>query len=433
MSNFRERVIEKVREIQKSVYIREEILERIVALFLSLKEGRYPGKRPPRGILFYGPPGTGKTLLMKTLAEKIGISEPIIIRGPEIISQYYGESERRLRKIFSKAKREAEERGIAIIFIDEIDSIAPRRDLSRGELEPRLVGQLLSLMDGLDKEVSRGHVIVIGSTNRPEALDPALRRPGRFDLEIEFDPPSADERKKILEIILKNYAPDKYEEKEINFDKIAEITIGFTGADLLQLVNEALLQAILEGRDKITNEDLEKAVGRIKPSALREFYIERPRDYSEKLQKELNKEIYEKVEKMKGDFPERPQLILLKPDLWHVADEIASTIAYKACSKCPYIVALATHFRSRWFGETELLIRQFFEKIKRSQPSVVFIKGFDAITNSRDEHLRGAIIEIAGYLDEFIKKNIKVLLIGSCSTYDEIDPLIRGYFRSILP
>ncbi|RLI98750.1 MAG: AAA family ATPase, partial [Candidatus Aenigmatarchaeota archaeon] len=149
-SEFRERVREKVKEIQQEVYIKDDILEKIVGLFLSLKEGRFPSRKPPRGILFYGPPGTGKTLLMKTLARKLKLSEPIIIRGPEIISQYYGKSEYRLRQRFDLAKERAEEENLAIIFIDEIDSIAPRRDLTRGELEPRLVGQLLSLMDGLE-------------------------------------------------------------------------------------------------------------------------------------------------------------------------------------------------------------------------------------------------------------------------------------------
>ncbi|MHA1595930.1 MAG: AAA family ATPase [Candidatus Baldrarchaeia archaeon] len=427
-SEFREKVREKVKEIQQKVYIKDEILEKIVALFLSLKEGRFPSKKPPRGILFYGPPGTGKTLLMKTLAEKLGLSEPIIIRGPEIISQYYGKSELRLRQIFALAKERAEEENLAIIFIDEIDSIAPRRDLTRGELEPRLVGQLLSLMDGLEREVSKGHVLVIGSTNRPEALDPALRRPGRFDLEIEFDPPDVNERREILKIILNNYAPGRYE--NIDFDEIAELTIGFTGADLLQLVNEALLKAALEGREKITHEDLLKVKNRIKPSALREFNLERPKDRSKEISDER---ILSKIEEIATNFSTRPcfKPILLEPDLWHYSDKIASTIAYRVCERrdCPYIVARASHFRSRWFGETEHLIRQFFEKIKRHQPCVVYIKGFDAIGGSREEHLHGTILEIAGFLDEFCDNNIEVLLI--CSIAWEIDPLLRGYFISL--
>ncbi len=428
MSNeFKKRVREKIREVQKEVYIRDDILEEIIALFLSLKEEKFPSKKPPRGILLFGPPGTGKTLLMKTLAEKLDLSEPIIIRGPEIISQYYGKSERRLRQTFAVARDRAEEENLAIIFIDEIDSIAPRRDLTKGELEPRLVGQLLSLMDGLEREVTRGHVVVVGSTNRPEALDPALRRPGRFDLEIEFDPPNVDERREILKIILNNYAPRRYE--DIDFEEIAELTVGFTGADLLQLVNEALLQAALDGREKITHEDLLKARKRVKPSALREFNLEKPKDRSQ----EIPDEIRDKVDKIVNDFLSNPKFepIILGPSLWKYADKIASTIAYKICEEvgCPYIVARAPRFRSRWFGETEYSIRRFFEKIKDNQPCVVYIKGFDAIGNSREELLRGAILEVAGYLDEFRDNNVKILLLSSI--YGEMDPLIKGYFKDI--
>jgi len=426
-SDFRERVRKKVKEIRQKVYIKTEILEKIVGLFLSLKEGRFPSKKPPRGILFYGPPGTGKTLLMKTLAEKLGLSEPIIIRGPEIISQYYGKSEQRLRQIFTLAKERAEEENLAIIFIDEIDSLAPRRDLTRGELEPRLVGQLLSLMDGLEREVSKGHVVVIGSTNRPEALDPALRRPGRLDIEIEFDPPDADERREILKIILDNYAPGRYE--NIDFDAIAEQTVGFTGADLLQLINEALLQAALEGREKITHGDLLKVKNRIKPSALREFHLEKPKDRSREI---TDDNILNKIKQIADDFSRHPhfKLVLLEPQLWLYADKIASTIAYQVCEKtqCPYLVVRATWFRSRWFGEMERSIRQLFEKIKRHRPCIVYVKGFDAIACPRDDHLRGAILEVAGYLDEFSDKNVEVLLI--CSIAQEVDPLLRRYFTS---
>lgn len=424
-SEFREKVRKNVEEIRQKVYIKTEILEKIVGLFLSLKEGMFPGKKPPRGILFYGPPGTGKTLLMKTLAEKLGLSEPIIIRGPEIISQYYGKSEQRLRQKFDEARDKAEEENLAIIFIDEIDSLAPRRDLTRGELEPRLVGQLLSLMDGLEREISKGHVIVIGSTNRPEALDPALRRPGRFDMEIEFDPPNVDERKEILKIILNNYAPGRYD--DINFDEIAEQTIGFTGADLLQLVNEALLQAALEGRDKITHKDLMEVKDRIKPSALREFYLEKPKDRCAEI---TNDKIRSKIKEIADEFSAHPHFkpVLIERQLWQHADKIASSIAYQVCKsiQCPYLVVRATWFRSKWFGEMERSIRQLFEKVKRTKPCIVYVKGFDAIACSEDNHLRGTILEVAGYLDEFNDKNVEVLLL--CSIAQEIDTLLKNYF-----
>jgi len=429
MSNkFREVVKEKVKEIQQEVYIKDEILEKIVGLFLSLRDGRFPSKKPPRGLLFYGPPGTGKTLLMKTLAKKLGLSEPIMIRGPEIISQYYGKSELRLRQIFALAKERAEKENLAIIFIDELDSLAPRRDEIEGELERRLVGQLLSLMDGLEKEVSKGHVIVIGSTNRPEALDPALRRPGRFDLEIEFDPPGPDERKEILKILLNNYASVRY--VNINLDEIAEQTIGFTGADLLQLLNESLLQAALEGRDFITQEDLLDAKNRVKPSALREFHIEKPRDRSSEIE---NGDIVNRIRQIAEDFSENPcfKPILLTQSLL-LSDKIASTIAFIVCQRlhCPYILVRATWFRTRWFGEMEKSIRELFGKLKRLQPCVVYIKNFDVIATAQNEHLQGAILELLDNLTEFSDNNTKVLIL--CSVTYKIDPQIRMYFKEMI-
>jgi len=427
-NEFKEIVKEKVKEIQQEVYIKDEILEKIVGLFLSLRDGRFPSKKPPRGLLFYGPPGTGKTLLMKTLAKKLDLSEPIMIRGPEIISQYYGKSEARLRQIFTLAKERAEEENLAIIFIDELDSLAPRRDLTKGELEPRLVGQLLSLMDGLEREVSKGHVIVIGSTNRPKALDPALRRPGRFDLEIEFDPPSVDERKEILKILLNNYAERRY--TNINLDEIAEQTIGFTGADLLQLLNESLLQAALESRNFITQEDLLNAKNNVKPSALREFNIEKPKERSAEIE---DREIVNKIWQIAEDFSRSPYfkpVLLSKPLL--LADKIASTIAYIVCQRlhCPYLVVKATWFRTRWFGEMERSIRELFGKVKRLQPCVAYIKNFDAITTSQDEHLHGAILELLDNLTEFSDNNTKVLIL--CSATHEINPQVKMYFKEMI-
>ncbi|CAD7769877.1 VCP-like ATPase [Candidatus Methanoperedenaceae archaeon GB50] len=429
-NEFREIVKEKVKEIQQEVYIKDEILEKIVGLFLSLRDGRFPSKKPPRGLLFYGPPGTGKTLLMKTLAKKLGTSEPIMIKGPEIISQYYGKSEAKLRQIFTLAKERAEEENLAIIFIDELDSLAPRRDITKGELEPRLVGQLLSLMDGLEREVSKGHVIVIGSTNRPEVLDPALRRPGRFDLEIEFDPPSADERKEILKILLNNYASGHY--ANINLDEIAEQTIGFTGADLLQLLNESLLQAAFEGRDFITQEDLLNAKNNVKPSALREFNIEKPKDRSAEIE---DREIVDKIWQIAEDFSRNPHFkpILLSKPL-PLADKIASTIAYIVCQRlhCPYVVVRGTWFRTRWFGETERSIRELFGKINRLQPCVVYIKNIDAIARSEDEHLYGAILELLDSLTNLSDNNVEVLLLGSAKDEDKLDREIRSYFKGVI-
>jgi len=448
-SDFKEEVEKLVEDIKKDVYIKDEILRKIVSLFLSIKERKFPGTKPPRGLLFYGPPGTGKTELMRTLVKRLNLSEPIIVRGPEIISQYYGKSEARLRQIFEQAKEKAEKENLAVIFIDEIDAIAPRRDLVKGELEPRLVSQLLTLMDGLEREVSKtkekegeeskdleenkGHVIVIGSTNRPEALDPALRRPGRFDLEIEFDPPNADERAKIFNIILRKYAKDKYEKDlESKLEEIGEQTIGFTGADLLQLLNESFLIAMMEGRSKITYQDVKNAMKNVKPSALREFYVAKPKDWSN----EINKETLDKIFMIADDFIKKPRFkaILISGNL-ELSDKLASTLAFilneklvQTSKSYPYIIVSATWFRSRWFGEMERSIREVFSKLKRSQPSIVYIKNFDAIA-IRNEHTYGAILEIIDNLSNFKVNDVQILMLCSVKKVNKIDKEIISYFE----
>ncbi|PWV36668.1 MAG: AAA family ATPase, partial [Desulfurococcaceae archaeon] len=193
---------------------------------------RHLGIEPPKGVLLYGPPGVGKTLLAKALANEVG-AYFIAINGPEIMSKFYGESEQRLREIFEEARKNAP----AIIFIDEIDAIAPKREEVVGEVEKRVVAQLLTLMDGL---AERGRVIVIGATNRPDAVDPALRRPGRFDREIEIPPPDKKARREILAVHTRSVPLDE----SVNLDRIAEMTHGYTGADLAALVKEAAMNAL---------------------------------------------------------------------------------------------------------------------------------------------------------------------------------------------
>ncbi|MEM3630494.1 MAG: CDC48 family AAA ATPase, partial [Nitrososphaerota archaeon] len=242
---------------------------------------RHLGIEPPKGLLLYGPPGTGKTLIAKALANETG-AHFITINGPEIMSKYYGESEARLREVF----REAEENAPSIIFIDELDAIAPKRSEVTGEVERRVVSQLLTLMDGLK---SRGQVVVIGATNRVEAVDPALRRPGRFDREIRIGVPDKNGRKEILQIHTRRMPLDK----DVNLDELAEITYGFVGADLAALAREAAMNAlrrvlphidlekevipveVLE-KIKVTREDFANALRNIQPSALREVILEVP-------------------------------------------------------------------------------------------------------------------------------------------------------------
>ncbi|MCX8190560.1 MAG: AAA family ATPase, partial [Candidatus Diapherotrites archaeon] len=248
---------------------------------------RYPelfkrlGIEPPKGVLLHGPPGTGKTLIAKAVANEVD-AHFISISGPEIMSKYYGESEQRLREIFEEAKQNAP----SIIFIDEIDSIAPKREEVTGEVERRVVAQLLALMDGLE---SRGQVIVIAATNRPDAIDPALRRPGRFDREIEIGVPDRDGRKEILEIHTRKMPLAE----DVNLDDLADITNGFVGADLEALCKEAAMHAlrrvlpeidiekeipaeIIENL-KVTRDDFMSALKNVEPSAMREVLVEIPR------------------------------------------------------------------------------------------------------------------------------------------------------------
>ncbi|MHA1284924.1 MAG: AAA family ATPase [Promethearchaeota archaeon] len=426
LNNLQNKINEIVKQIQKEVYIKEEILKKIVVIFLTIKEGKFPGTKPPRGLLFYGPPGTGKTLLMKTLAKKLDIPNPIIIRGPAIISQYYGKSEARIRLAFSEAQERAEESGLAIIFIDEIDSLAPERNLTKGELESRLVGQLLSEMDGFKDENLKGHVIVIGSTNKPEVLDPALRRPGRFDFEIEFEPPDKDDRKKILEILLKNEF--KNQNLNLNLEEIADQTIGFTGADLLHLLNESLIRAIINGRNTITQDDLLNTINDIKPSALRGYHKEIAIDKRDDIGIQ---EYKEKIDEIGNTFSSNPSFkaVLINSNISTlIVTKIVSSIAFLATknNRRPYLVVTATLFKSKWFGEMERNIRELFLKIKRLQPCVVYIKFFDAVARADDEHLYGAILELLEQLSIFSENNIKVLLL--CSTRFEIDQNIKNYF-----
>ncbi|WP_062368165.1 CDC48 family AAA ATPase [Sulfolobus acidocaldarius] len=262
---------QKIREIVEWPMRHPELFQRL-------------GIDPPKGILLYGPPGTGKTLLARALANEIG-AYFITVNGPEIMSKFYGESEQRIREIF----KEAEENAPSIIFIDEIDAIAPKREDVTGEVEKRVVAQLLTLMDGIK---GRGRVIVIGATNRPDAIDPALRRPGRFDREIEIRPPDTKGRKDILQVHTRNMPITD----DVDLDKLAEMTYGYTGADLAALAKEAAIYALRRFVDekklnldqptipaeiikelKVSMNDFLNALKSIQPSLLREVYVEVPK------------------------------------------------------------------------------------------------------------------------------------------------------------
>ncbi|HVD21180.1 MAG TPA: AAA family ATPase, partial [Nitrososphaera sp.] len=261
-------VIQKVREMIELPMRHPEIFDKI-------------GIEAPRGVLLYGPPGTGKTLLAKAVANETNANF-YSIGGPEIMSKFYGESEERLRETF----KQAQENSPSIIFIDEMDSIAPKREEVSGDVEKRVVSQLLTLMDGLE---SRGKVVVIGATNRPDALDPALRRPGRFDREIEIGIPDQFGRSEILEIHTRGMPLTQ----DVNLESIAKITHGFVGADLEAVCREGAMRSLRRvlpeinlgeskipietvNKIKITWEDFENALRDVQPSALREVYVQRP-------------------------------------------------------------------------------------------------------------------------------------------------------------
>ncbi|MDT7890545.1 MAG: CDC48 family AAA ATPase [Candidatus Nanopusillus sp.] len=422
------------------------------------------GIEPPKGILLYGPPGTGKTLLAKAVANESG-AYFIAINGPEIVSKYVGESEKRLRDIFEEANKNAP----SIIFIDEIDAIVPKRDEAIGEVERRLVAQLLTLMDGLK---SRGKVIVIAATNRPEAIDPALRRPGRFDREIEVPVPNEQGRYQILKVHTRNVPlgkkeGDKYvllseEEKDKLIKKLASITYGYVGADLAALVKEAAMNVIrrilpeierYEGKipqeilDQmvVTEEDFMNALKVVPPSAMREVLVEVPKvrwedvggldgvklELKEAVEWPIkNKKIYEKL----GIEPPKGILLYGPPGTGKTL--LAKAIATEIGAN--FIAIKGPEIFSKWFGESEKMIREIFRKAKQVAPAVIFFDEIDAIaprrgssvgTNVYDSIVNQLLAEMDG-----ITTRGDVIVIAATNRPDIIDPaLLRpGRFDRII-
>ncbi|AFU59974.1 AAA family ATPase, CDC48 subfamily [Candidatus Nitrososphaera gargensis Ga9.2] len=374
--------IQKVREMIELPLRHPEIFEKL-------------GIEAPKGVLLYGPPGTGKTLLAKAVANESN-AHFISISGPEIMSKFYGESEARLREIF----KEARDRAPTIMFIDEIDSIAPKREEVTGEVERRVVSQLLSLMDGLE---ARGKVVVIAATNRPNAVDPALRRPGRFDREIEIKVPDKFGRLEILQIHTRNMPL----ESDVNLPKISSVTHGFVGADLEYLCKEAAMKCLrrvlpdldLE-REKIPPEDLEKLIitqgdfeGAIKdvmPSAMREVFLESPDVSWSDIGglEQVKRELQEAVEwPMK--YPELYAKIghtVPKGILIHGPSGTGKTLLAKAVateSEANFISIKGPELLSKWVGESERGIREVFKRARQASPCVIFFDEIDAIAPIR--------------------------------------------------
>merc|ERR1711935_1287995 len=353
------------------------------------------GIKPPRGVLLYGPPGSGKTLIGRAVANETGANF-YLINGPEIMSKMAGESESNLRKAFEEAEKNAP----AIIFIDEIDSIAPKREKTNGEVEKRIVSQLLTLMDGIN---SRAQVIVIACTNRPNSIDPALRRFGRFDREVDIGVPDETGRLQILSIHTRKMKLDE----DVDLEKVAKLTHGYVGADLAQCCNEAALQCIRDKMDIIDFEDdsidaevmasmavtqrnFDFAIEKGNPSALREMKVEIPNvtwaDIGglEKVKQELKETIQYPL-----DYPEKFDKFGLPPSkgvLFYGPPGCGKTLLAKAvANECQanFISIKGPELLTMWFGESEANVRQVFEKARQSAPCVLFFDELDSIAQQR--------------------------------------------------
>jgi transitional endoplasmic reticulum ATPase len=430
--------IQKVREMIELPLRHPELFERL-------------GVEAPKGVLLYGPPGTGKTLLAKAVASETNANF-IHIGGPEIMSKYYGESEQRLREIF----KEAEENAPSIIFIDEIDSIAPKREEITGEVEKRVVSQLLALMDGLK---SRGKVVVIGATNRPNALDPALRRPGRFDREVEIGIPDRQGRLEILQIHTRGMPLAE----DVDLSRIADVTHGFVGADLEALCKEAAMRALrrmlphidLEAESipaeilnkiTVTSKDFHEALKDVEPSAMREVLVEIPlvRWSDVGGLREVKEELREAVE-WPLKYPELFEHSDAKPPkgiLLYGPPGTGKTMLAKAVaneSEANFISIKGPELLSKWVGESEKAVREVFRKAKQAAPCIVFMDEVDSIAPARgggfgDSHVTERVIsQILTELDG-LEELRDVVVIAATNRPDIIDPafLRPGRFDKLL-
>jgi transitional endoplasmic reticulum ATPase len=359
------------------------------------------GIDPPRGLLLVGPPGTGKTLLARAIAQECGVNF-IVVNGPEIVRKFYGESEALLREIFQSAS----DKQPSILFIDEIDAVAPKRDRVHGEVEKRIVGQLLALMDGLK---DRGKVIVLAATNMPNSLDAALRRPGRFDKEIFLDAPNLSARKEILEIHTRGMPLDE----DVNLDEISSMTSGFVGADLEMLCKDAALMSVQKLTNKesvdydlldsitISNHNFIEAANGIEPSAIREIFIETPKvDWDEIGGLEDLKEILTKVvinPIKKNKFREKmPKGIMLYGPPGSGKTMLAKALANTTGMN--FISIKGPELISKYLGESEEKLKDFFVKARQVSPSILFIDEIDSICTTNKDSLNSGTQRIISQL-----------------------------------
>ncbi|MCX7750163.1 MAG: CDC48 family AAA ATPase [Candidatus Bipolaricaulota bacterium] len=431
-------VIQKIREMVELPLKKPELFDRL-------------GIEPPRGVLLYGPPGTGKTLLAKAVANETD-AHFISISGPEIMSRFYGESEGRLREIFEQAEKNAP----AIIFIDELDSIAPRRAEVTGEVERRVVAQLLTLMDGLKE---RRNVIVIGATNRVEAIDPALRRPGRFDREIEVRVPDRDGRKEILMVHTRGMplAPD------VDLEKLAGLTHGFVGSDIAALAREAAMNVLRKLLPKINLdepgipkevadqlvvrwEDFDRALKEVRPSAMREVMVEVPTVTWADIGglEEVQQLLREAVE-LPLTNPEAFQRLGVRPPkgiLLYGPPGTGKTTLAKAVaneSQANFITAKGSELLSKWYGESEQRIAEVFRRARQVAPAVIFLDELDALVPRRgtavgEPHATERIVNQMLAEMDGLEELRRVVVIGATNRPDLLDPaLLRpGRFDELI-
>ncbi|MEK6890480.1 MAG: CDC48 family AAA ATPase [Nanoarchaeota archaeon] len=410
------------------------------------------GVGAPKGVLLTGPPGTGKTLLAKAVANETEANF-YSIAGPEIMSKYYGESEKHIREVFEKAEKNAP----SIIFIDEIDSIAPKRGESNDNTEKRIVAQLLTIMDGLK---NRGQVVVMAATNRPDDIDEALRRPGRFDRELKINAPDEEGRREILKIHTRGMPLDK----DVNFDEIAHKTIGYTGADLEVLCKESALKSIKPYfqqlktlQDKVPTDILDKikvnrqhfidALKTVEPSAMREVLIQKPHTTWADVGG---------LEEAKEKLRELVELPLLKPELFVQAGIKPSkgvlvsgppgtgkTLLAKAVANeanANFISIKGPELTSKWVGESEKHIREIFKKARQVAPCIIFFDEFDSIAKVRGSGFNDSGEKVVNQLLtelDGVEELEQVMILAATNRPDLIDPaLLRpGRFDShvILP
>ncbi|MEM7823971.1 MAG: CDC48 family AAA ATPase [Candidatus Aenigmatarchaeota archaeon] len=422
-------VIPKIREMIELPLRHPEVFERL-------------GVEAPKGVLLHGPPGCGKTLIAKAVANEAGANF-ISLAGPEIFSKWYGQTEENLRKVFEEAEKNAP----SIIFIDEIDAIAPKREEVTGEVERRTVSQLLTLMDGLK---ARGKIIVIAATNRPNALDPALRRTGRFDREIEIPVPDKKGRLEILQIHTRAMPLDK----DVDLDKLADITYGYVGADLAGLVKEAAMSALrrvlpeisslkpgeqipkeIIEKIKVTKSDFDYAMRMVAPSAMREVLIEIPKVKWEDVGgleevKQLLKEAVEWPLKNPESFKRigirPPRGILLYGPPGCGKTYIVKALANSAGAN--FISIKGPEVLSKWVGESEKMIRDTFKRAKQVAPTIIFFDEIDALAPRRGLEIGTRVTEqvVSQLLTEMsgIEEMEGVVVIAATNRPDIVDPAL---------